>query len=237
MKDIDLLLDKINRHKNWYHQVEVAPGVITPGINNSYGVLENLELPGDCRGLRALDLGTRDGFFAFELEKRGAEEVIAIDHISPEKTGFLILKEIFGSKVQYYQDNVYNLSKEKYGEFDLVLCLGLLYHLRDPLLALNRVREVCRNELYVESFIIDDHFINNKELLNIPIMQFYPTNELSGNFTNWWGPNSICLLKMLEATNFTVTLTKITGDRAIFKCKINEDTKVKYFREIEKATF
>jgi len=217
--------------------VEVAPGVITPGINNSYGVLENLELPEDCRGLRALDLGTRDGFFSFELEKRGAKEVIAIDHISPEKTGFPILKEIFGSKVQYYQDNVYNLSKEKYGEFDLVLCLGLLYHLRDPLLALDKVREVCRNELYVESFVIDNHFINNKEPLNIPIMQFYPTNELSRDFTNWWAPNSICLLKMLEATNFTVIVRKITGDRAIFKCKINEDTKVKYFREIEKATF
>ena len=76
------------------------------------------------------------------------------------------------------------------------MCLGLLYHLRNPLLALDRIREVCKNKLYVASFVIDNNFISkdllitklediSEDLLNIPIMQFYPSNERDNDFTNW----------------------------------------------------
>jgi tRNA (mo5U34)-methyltransferase len=241
---MDEILHKIQGFKRWYHRVEVAPGVFTPGVNNCHAVLDRLELPEDCTGLRALDIGARDGFFAFMLERRGAKEVIAVDHVPPHKTGFPILKDILGSKVEYRHDNVYNISVDKYGQFDIVLCLGLLYHLRNPLLALERIRDVCTDQLYVESHIIDENLVLpdgkeialakiSEDLLQIPIMRFYPKNELRNAYSNWWGPNLVCLAKMLEATNFTVIGRKTAGRRAILKCQLSSDPTTRYWRTIE----
>jgi hypothetical protein len=71
------------------YQTPIQPGITTPGINNTAQVLALLDLPDDARGLRVLDLGTRDGFFAFEMERRGAE-VIAVDYIPKDQTGFAV---------------------------------------------------------------------------------------------------------------------------------------------------
>jgi tRNA (mo5U34)-methyltransferase len=245
-ENLSTLKKKISSVSNWYHRVEVAPGIFTPGINDSYDVLNNLDIPLDCSGLRILDLGARDGFFSIMLEKRNAKEVIALDHVPPEKTGFPVLKEIFNSKVKYINENIYDLSPEKYGEFDIVLCLGLLYHLRNPLLALDNIRRVCKRVLYVESFCIDNRFILpdkssknlssiSRQLLDIPIMEFYPTDELSSDPTNWWGPNSLCLKKMLESSSFNVISSKVDGDRVTFKCSISEDKFTLYYNKIEKG--
>src|ERR1041384_7791790 len=73
----------------WYQKIELRPGIITPGINHSSFVLGHLRLPADCSGLRARDLGARDGYFSFELERRGAE-VMAVDYTPPEATGFRV---------------------------------------------------------------------------------------------------------------------------------------------------
>lgn len=229
----------------WYHRVEVAPGIFTPGVVPCQDVLQKLGLPEDCTGLRVLDLGARDGFYAIMLQKRGAKEVVALDFTPAEKTGFPVLKEVFGFKGEYVHDSVYNLSRKKYGEFDIILCMGLLYHLRNPLLALDKIREVCKSELYVESFVIDECFIKpegsheslsniSEELARSPIMQFYPRSELNGDYTNWWGPNSACLQQMLEATNFTVISVQVDFNRAILKCRINEDPTASYYRKMEK---
>ena len=235
----------IQQVPKWYHRVEVAPGIVTPGIRDTERMLEALRLPEDCRGLRVLDLGARDGFFSLLLEQRGAE-VVALDHVAPERTGFWVLRELFNSKVTWRTDNVYNVSPETYGRFDIVLCLGLLYHLRNPLRALEIIREVCTGELYVESFVIDSAVVMPDgrvralaevapDLLSVPIMQFYPTNELNNDYTNWWGPNVACLRAMLESTNFSVRSQELLGSRAIFRCSINEDQHIQRFRNIERG--
>jgi tRNA (mo5U34)-methyltransferase len=231
----------------WYHRVQLMPGVWTPGIRDCETVLEQLELPEDCTGMRALDLGASDGFFSATLEARGAQ-VVALDHVPPDETGYPLIKEFYNLKVERHIDNIYNVSKDKYGEFDIVFCLGLLYHLRDPLRALSQIREVCRGDLYVESFVIDNRLLGPNgefqrmgdvapQLLEIPLAQFYGSNEISKDFTNWWGYNSVCLTKMLEATNFTVLFAKVTEDRAIYKCRVNEDENVRYWRTIESGEF
>ncbi|MGH9335920.1 MAG: class I SAM-dependent methyltransferase, partial [Vicinamibacteria bacterium] len=144
--------EKIATVRHWYHRIEVAPGITTPGINASGECLELLPLPKDCSGLRALDIGARDGFYSFELERRGAD-VVAIDYIDPNTTGFNVAKELLSSKVSCLVDNVYNLTRDRHGAFDVVLFLGTLYHLRDPLLALDRIWDVSADgaELFVES--------------------------------------------------------------------------------------
>ena len=130
----------VDGHPDWYHQIELAPGLVTPGAHTSgdaLKVLNGLGLPADAHGLRVLDIGCRDGFFAFELERRGAD-VHGLDYADPEVTGFGIASRVLGSRVSYSVANVYDLDPDRFGTFDLVLFLGVLYHLRNPMLALDR---------------------------------------------------------------------------------------------------
>jgi len=234
--------ERIALVEHWYHTVEVAPGIFTPGSQPSPELLAKLDLPDDCRGLRVLDLGARDGFFSFALEARGAE-VHALDHAPPETTGFGVLRDILDSNVTWHTDNVYEISPEKYGEFEIVLCLGLLYHLRNPLLALDRIRAISTNELYIESFVCDASLVGSEhavplplgypELRDIPVMQFFPQDELNADYSNWWGPNSLCLVRMTESAGFDVLSCAVEGDRAVLKCAVNEQASGQYWRKIE----
>ena len=109
--------NEVNSVKHWYHQIPIQPGITTPGINNTAQVLALLDLPGDARGLRrVLDLGTRDGFFAFEMERRGAE-VIAVDYLPKDQTGFAVASRLLDLKVTFINANIYDLSAERLGTF------------------------------------------------------------------------------------------------------------------------
>jgi len=153
----------------WYHTLELGPGLTTPGWFDLRPIAEQLPWP-DVRGRRCLDIGTFDGFLAFELERRGAAEVVATDltahedwdwppvmrdrgpgamaEMAGEKgRGFEVAKELLGSSVERLLVSVYDLDPEEHGHFDVVVCGSLLLHLRDPLRALDRVRAVCRGHL------------------------------------------------------------------------------------------
>lgn len=229
----------------WYHRIEVLPGLVTPGVNKSQMVLEALDLPQDLSGKRVLDIGTRDGFFAFECERRGAE-VTAIDYMPSQETGFPVAKELLGSDVEFVQENVYDLSEAKYGEFDLVLFLGVLYHLRDPMLALDRIWEVCRGRLIVETQTIDDALLTPKgdfarladidgDLESIPLMQFYPGDALNGDPTCIWAPNESCLRAMLEEVGFAVESQQRIGQRGIAFATWADDHERRYWRRRDRA--
>ena len=68
----------------WYHTIRLPNGVTTPGLYDTLGELERVPFPADLKGKRCLDVGTADGFWAFEMERRGAAEVVAIDIDDPE---------------------------------------------------------------------------------------------------------------------------------------------------------
>lgn len=244
-KGVDEARRLIARHEHWYHRIEVAPGVLTPGVNDSQMILEALRLPETLEGLRVLDIGARDGFFSFECERRGAE-VMAIDYLTAEETGFPIAKELLGSEVELQQMNVYDLSPEELGGFDLVLFLGVLYHLRDPMLALDKISGVCRGKLIVETQLIDDALLTESgefkrlvdldpELEKIPLMQFYPGRALNNDPTNAWAPNGACLAAMLEEAGFAVESQLRLGQRGIAFATRNEDEDGDYWRRRDRA--
>lgn len=225
------VLERIRAVRSWYHQITIRPGIVTPGTNHSAASLGRLDFPSDCSGLTVLDIGTRDGFFAFELERRGAD-VVALDYVPAEATGFKVAAELLNSRVRYVQDNVYDISPAKYGAFDIVLFLGILYHLPDPLGALQIVRSVCRSTLYLETYVIDGGLLLpsgescalssiSPALEEIPLMQFFPNDNLNRDFSNFWGPNAHCVEAMLEATEFQVLNKRVHGDRAFFRCQVS----------------
>lgn len=225
----------------WYHSIEVRPGIVTPGSNAADLVLSLLDLPADCRGLRAIDLGTRDGYFAFELERRGAE-VVAVDYMGAEHTGFSVAAELLGSRVRFVHGNVYHLSPDELGTFDIVLFLGLLYHLPDPLGALEIVRSLCRGVMCLESHVIDHAFLVAGEmtplpdaLTGVPLMQFYQGQTLKNDPTNFWGPNLACLEAMVRETCFEVVSSHLTGDRAIINCRATADDVRAYYNAVARG--
>jgi len=153
--------------RSWWHAIEVAPGVVTPGGWDLRPTAERIPWPASLAGMRCLDIGTMDGFWAFELERRGAAEVVATDiphssagdpfgggerplggGVSRGET-FGIAAELLASRADYRHANVYDLDPDELGKFDLVFMGYVLQMLRDPLRGLEAVRRVCRGSLIV----------------------------------------------------------------------------------------
>lgn len=142
----------------WYHRITLPDGTVTPGVQDSPAILRVLDqfgLPENMKGMRVLDVGAADGFYSFECERRGAK-VTAIDKY-PFET-FQVAKKALGSKNRLKQADVYDLTPEADGQFDIILFLGIIYHLRYPLLALDRLRALLKTGglLFVESHMIDE---------------------------------------------------------------------------------
>jgi tRNA (mo5U34)-methyltransferase len=207
--------EAIAKQSKWHHRIEVAPGVWTPGLQDTSTVLSQIGMPEDLSGMRVLDIGARDGFFTFEAERRGAREVVALDNEPPDYTGFAIAAELLDSKATYVTENVYSLSRERSGHFDLVLFLGVIYHLRHPLLALDRIHDICSPEalLLIETHMIDEGFVDeagnwrrltdfHPELLSLPLVQYYPADMLGSDPTSQWAPNRVALEGWLRGSGF-----------------------------------
>jgi tRNA (mo5U34)-methyltransferase len=183
----------------WFHTIDLGGGITTPGRDDSPRKLQDIRMPVDLRGKSVLDIGAWDGFFSFEAERRGAGRVLAVDTWGHPgggpKTGFDFAKRVLRSRVEERNLDVYDLSPETEGVFDVVLFLGVLYHLRHPLLGLEQVASVTRELLILETHVdLLDH--------RRPVMAFYPGDELGGDATNWWGPNATALLAMLRTVGF-----------------------------------
>ena len=222
--------------EHWYHQIELAPGLVTPGTHPSPEILAQLDrlgLPRQARGLRVLDIGCRDGFYAFEMERRGAE-VLGIDYAAPHVTGFAVASQILGSRVEYTVENVYNLAPEKHGTFDLVLFLGVLYHLRNPLLALDRIRGVTKagGMLFVDTQVTSSRWLR---LLRIPAWQYHLRDDLNRDATNKWSPNLPGLKAVIEEAQFHVLAEATSRQRAFVRAEAFCDSSLEFFRRLDSS--
>jgi tRNA (mo5U34)-methyltransferase len=201
--------------KGWYHSFELPGGRVIEGFQTVAQLrarLARFSIPDDLRGKRVLDIGCWDGWFSFEMERRGAE-VVAADIV--ERETFLAAREALGSKVEFVLSDVYQLTPERVGRFDIVLFLGVLYHLKHPLLALERVCALTTDLALVESFVIDD----GADLAAAPLMEYYENSELVGRFDNWCGPNTSCLLAFCRTAGFaTVEPRGVVDQRAHVIC-------------------
>src|SRR5918912_211740 len=110
----------------WYHSIELPGGEVIPGfqtVDQLRARIARFPIPADLRGKRVLDIGAWDGWFSFEMERRGAE-VVAIDRW--ENPRFYEIRRLLGSKVDYRELDVYDLHPDRIGTFDIVLFMGVL---------------------------------------------------------------------------------------------------------------
>lgn len=205
---------------DWYHTIDVSPAVHTPGWFDLRHALPLIPFP-DLTGKRCLDIGTWDGFYAYEMERRGAAEVVALDvpdlagidyppevlaqpgfdprrvGDQPRPAGFRLLHEVLDSKVQWVAGNIYDLDPAVLGTFDVVVVGSLLVHLRDPVRALSAVRSVTGGQL-----VSVDYVHPPLELLGWR----RPWFELRGESVDfqWWLANSAGLRQLLKVGGFAV---------------------------------
>ena len=224
--DPDVIRRMIADHGRWWHEIELAPGIVTPGDDSNrmkLPILDAIGLPRDLGGMRALDIGCSDGYFTFEMERRGAA-VVAIDFVPETYTGFSTARAVLGSEAEYRMDSVYNLSPERYGTFDLVLFMGVLYHLRKPMAALDSIRSVMKEGgiLLAGTMLIDEYVqlpdgsvttldALNPKLRDVPLWQAYPGDSLNGDYTNCFAPNMAALTAALAEAQFRTERTQIVS--------------------------
>jgi tRNA (mo5U34)-methyltransferase len=163
--------------------------------------------------MAVLSIGAWDGFFSFEAERRGAARVVAADCFVwngctwGSKDGFLLARKVLKSKVEDVHMDVLEMSPEKLGTFDMVFFCGVLYHMKHPLLSLERVASVTKGFAIVES-------VAGLLWCRKPAIPFYPTTELNGDPSNWCAPNPAATEAMLKVAGFREVKT-IAGVRSL----------------------
>ena len=172
-------------------------------------------VPADLTGRNVLDIGCNAGFYALEMKRRGAARVLAVDHDPDYLKQARFAAEIAGLDIEFARLSVYDVGA--LGErFDVVLFLGVLYHLRHPLLALDLIREHVAKDLFVcqtmqrgdaaEEPLAEDYPFTETAIFERPT---YPRlsfveHRYAGDGTNWWVPNRACAKAMLRSAGFVI---------------------------------
>jgi tRNA (mo5U34)-methyltransferase len=188
----------------WHQRFELAPGVWTPGVSAIPWLCHAAQLPADLSGQTVLDVGTTNAGTAFEVERRGAEHVVAVDIFDPDWFGVRRLTEFLGSEVEYVRSSVYELADRFPEPFDLVIFWGVLYHLRHPLLALDNIRAVTRGEASLETAVCDGELPRRQR--DRSLVRFYRSDELSGDASNWFAPSTAALQDWCASAGFDTSL-------------------------------
>ena len=188
----------------WFHSLSLPGGEATAGVKSAevLSVEADVVFKHPVAGKRVLDIGAWDGFFSFEAERRGASHVLATDHFcwSGEgwgtKQGFDYAHRRLGSKVESLDVDVPQIGPETTGVYDVVLFLGVLYHVQDPMRALANAASVTGEMLVVETATALD-------ILPWPVMRYHRGAELNNDPTNFWAPNRRCLEGMTRDLGFS----------------------------------
>ena len=201
----------------WFHSLELGNGLVTPGQIRPEVLrrqLECLHFPEDLTGQSFIDLGSWDGFYAFEAEQRGAARVLATDWFCwrgagwGNKEGFLLAREILGSKVEDMDIDIMDVCPERIGLFDVVFFSGMLYHMRDPIKAIQNAASVCKRYLILETAV-------GMEQLGDPVMLYLP-RVLGNDQSNYWRPNPSLVNLWLQELGFKTIEHRVYSERGFF---------------------
>ncbi len=205
------ILQKITTIPNpgWRHRIDVGHGIITPGREDSTIDIKRLALEIDLSNNKVLDIGCSDGYFSFECEARGAK-VTAIENFTstPDNngiSGFSIASDMLDSSVQFFNMSVYDLD-QLHDNYDIILFLNVLYHLRHPTLALDKIYSKLRpgGKLLMKTYFHQDIRFRSIgfDYRWKPYARFFEGNELNNDPSNWWGLNRRCIEALLRSCGF-----------------------------------
>jgi tRNA (mo5U34)-methyltransferase len=205
---------------DWFHNlrlegVETAPGHFLGDFPNVKWQHLKDRIPADLRGCSVLDIGCNAGFYSLEMKRRGADRVLGIDYDDRYLAQARFASEVSNLDIEYRRMSVYEVGELR-EKFDIVLFLGVLYHLRYPLLALDMIREhVVRDKLVFQSLMrrglreleLEPDYPFSEEAIfeerRYPALSFVE-HSYSHDPTNWWIPNRACASAMLRSAGFSI---------------------------------
>jgi len=215
--DAAAITEEIKKFHFWYHKIDLGNGVVTPGLDfdDLWNMIRKTRAHIEYAGKTVLDVASFDGMWAFEAERLGSAITVATDCYYETQKNFLFCHKVLNSKaVLYYNISPYTLwdrldvflqenwDKEKPYDrlFDVVQHLGLLYHLRDPLLSLSQARSVIRTGGYL---LLETAAVIN-ETASFMLFNGVPPAKpnIYDDLTTWWAPTVPCLNDMLRASLF-----------------------------------
>jgi tRNA (mo5U34)-methyltransferase len=197
-------LAQVVAQHSWFHSIDLGNGVVTKGEKTlDMFRFESAAFfdPIDLQGRSVIDIGAWDGAYSVEAKRRGAQRVLATDHFvwnlpnSRARETFDLVVSTLGLEIEALDIDVAELDPARIGTFDVVLFLGVFYHLLDPLDGLTRAARLAKEVLVVETHV-DLHDLKR------PAMVFYPGSEINNDPTTWWGPNPMCLYLLLRQLGF-----------------------------------
>ena len=199
----------------WYHDVELGPDLSTYPPNKQYianrwKFLSPLA-PDDLTGKTVLDIGCSGGFFSLQMKKRNAARVVGIDVMPYCLAQSRWLSHWFQLPIELRELGVYDV--ESLGQFDHVVFIGVIYHLKHPLFALEKVASICRDTMYLQSPLRGDakDFEPPEDYPSSEVKVFdrpefpklhFIEKSFNGDVSNWWFPNRSALKAMARAAGF-----------------------------------
>jgi tRNA (mo5U34)-methyltransferase len=205
----------------WFHNIELRGVPTAPDHflgNYPYVKWKRFAdaIPADLTGRSVLDIGCNAGFYAIEMKRRGAERVLGIDFDDTYLSQARFATEVAELDIEFRKLSVYDVAA--LGErFDIVLFMGVLYHLRHPLLALDLIREHVAKDLLVfqsmqrgsrEVEAVDPDYTfwtaDQFDKPGYPKLHFIE-RSYAGDPTNWWVPNAACVEAMLRSAGFVIS--------------------------------
>jgi tRNA (mo5U34)-methyltransferase len=210
------------RLQNWYHTIELGNGLVSKATYDHRSIVDLYGLPKTLVGKTALDVGTFDGFWAFELERRGAAYVVGIDiprigdfdwlprmraRLGAEanrESHFDLARAMRGSRVERKLYSVYQLSPETVGTFDVVFCGDVLLHLFNPLQALLNIRSVTKELAVIQTTVEDsiDALHPDQPWLRFGLRHL---EQMPGEYCTYWIFSTKALREMMEYAGFRTT--------------------------------
>lgn len=202
----------------WHQRFELAPGVYAPGVNDVERLLGHACLPESIAGTSVLDIGTANGGVAFELARRGATRVVAVDIYDSGRFGFEQIRKFLGVSVEYLCCSVYELAARLGGEqFDIVIFFGVLYHLRHPLLALDALRSLVKGRALIETAVCD--YLGGGGM-NGSVVYFHRLDNLNKDASNWFEPSVAAVTDWCRSSGLEPACVKSWPDEAPGRCMV-----------------
>jgi tRNA (mo5U34)-methyltransferase len=231
------ILAELHRLAPWFHRIDLGDGIFTKTESvmgepvdhprESWEVIGRC-LPDDLRGKSVLDVGCNGGFYCVEAKRRGAGRVLGVDGQRQHVRQALFVRKVLGLDLEFRRFSVYDLKPENVGRFDITLALGLVYHLKHLVFALERLFDVTNELLIIESAIIPPEKTPESFVQPLGSVQqmlhplFYADNppDAKEQVFNWFLPSAAALEALLRNTGFEdVSVASIVRDRAVIVCR------------------
>jgi tRNA (mo5U34)-methyltransferase len=215
------LEERVHELGPWFHnlrlgQVQTAPDHPLGDFPANFWEFFKQAIPDDLSGQTVLDIGCNGGFYSFEMKRRGAARVLGVDHDPAYLAQARFAREQLGLEVEFAQADVYDIDRLVQGEkFGYVLFMGVLYHLRHPLYALEKVAGLVANRLLFQSMergswetmdVAADYPFAERDVFfddRFPRLYFIE-GSYAGDRTNWWIPNPACTQAMLRSVGLRI---------------------------------